>query len=96
MQTIKVMNNQSLLDIAIQTTGKMSNFFWIAKENDIVPSNPLPVGTLLVIPEGIERDLEMVAFYARKGIVPATELDAQQQVEVDLTCEEKLYNCFKY
>ena len=41
---ITVLNNQSLLDVALQTTGKPENYLQIAKENNLVPSELIAPG----------------------------------------------------
>jgi hypothetical protein len=95
--TITVLNNQSLLDIAIQTTGKSENFLQIAMENNLVPTEPIAPGTILTIPAAIEKDDAIVKYYKANNIVPATALTEELLIiEIeDLNCEEKLYECFK-
>ncbi len=94
---ITVLNNQSLLDIAIQTTGKAENFLQIAMVNNLVPTAPIAPGTILNIPAEIEKDDAIVNYYKANNIVPATALTEELLIiEIeDLNCEEKLYECFK-
>lgn len=91
---VTVLNNQSLLDIAIQTTGKAENLLKIAMQNDLVPTEPIAPGTILKIPADIEIDQDIVRYYKANNVVPATSLSDELSV-IELTCEEKLYECFK-
>lgn len=95
MTKVTVKNNQSLVDIAVYKTGKAENAFWIALANNLVPTDPLTVGLQITIPKDIEVDVEMVAFYKRKNIVPATGLTKNDLQTFELNCEEKIYECFK-
>lgn len=97
MNKIQVYENQSLIDLAIATTGKPENFLKIAMANDLVPTAKLEAGTELTIPDGLEVDNDIVRYYQANGIQPATALNGviQAVVEPELTCEEKLYECFK-
>jgi hypothetical protein len=91
--TITVLNNQTLLDTAIQTTGKAENWLKIAMANDLVPTEPIAPGTVLTIPDTVEMDEDIVRYYAANNIQPATLF--LEEITIELTCEEKLYECFK-
>lgn len=93
MQVI-TQNNQSLLDIAIQTTGKAENLLKIAVANNISPTGIIAPGTAITIPENVVIDGNILKFYSANTIVPATGL-SQDFDFIVLSCEEKLYNCFK-
>lgn len=71
--TIKILNNQSLLDVALQHTGSAQNAFLIAKENALSVTSYLVAGTVLMIPEGVPFNGEMLDFYESKKIQPATD-----------------------
>tara|TARA_B110000285_G_scaffold234059_1_gene309713 strand:- start:3426 stop:3710 length:285 start_codon:yes stop_codon:yes gene_type:complete len=88
------LNNQTLLDIAIQTTGKAENWLKIAMANDLVPTAPIAPGTVLMIPDTVDSDEAIVRYYSANGVVPATGLTEVLQI-VELNCEQKLYECFK-
>jgi hypothetical protein len=94
MQKITVLHNQSLLDIAIQTTGKAENLLKIATENNLVPTEPLMPGAVLTIPDTVEMDTEIVKFYGANGIVPATALTEELQ-NINLTFWQKVVNTFR-
>ena len=91
---ITALNNQSVLDIAIQATGKSENLLKIAMANNLIPTEPIAPGTILTIPDTIEIEDEIVKYYTDNNILPATEATTELQI-IELTCEEKLYECFK-
>lgn len=92
---VTVLNNQSLVDVAIQTTGLAENFLKIAVANNLVPTEPIEPGTVLSIPDGIEKDEQIVNYYTVNDILPATALKEELLLNLELSCEEKLYQCFK-
>jgi hypothetical protein len=91
---IKALNNQSLLDVSLQTTGKPENYLKIAMANNLVPSETLPAGLEIAIPDNVEIENEIKRYYNANEILPATELQGAFTVP-ELNCEEKLYECFK-
>lgn len=91
---VKVLHHQTLLDISVQTTGIAENWLKIAKANNLVPTATIAPGTILTIPDVIEKEDEIVKYYTDNNILPATEATAELQI-IELTCEEKLYECFK-
>ncbi|UDQ54985.1 hypothetical protein LJF28_04785 [Chryseobacterium indologenes] len=68
---ITVLHNQSILDIAVQYTGKAENAFDIAMINGISVSDSLVSGQIIEIPE-TNIDNDMVSFLKRKNVKPAT------------------------
>lgn len=70
--TVKVLHNQSLLDLAIQHTGSVANAFAIAVANNISVTSFLIAGTELLIPENVLKDEDILNFYNSKQIKPAT------------------------
>jgi hypothetical protein len=92
---ITVLNNQSLIDIATQTTGIPENFLNIAIANNLVPTAVIEPGAVLTIPEEIEKDDQIVNYYQTNSIKIATAVQEELLTEPELTCEEKLYECFK-
>lgn len=70
---IKILNNQSLIDVALHHTGSAQNAFLIAKENSLSVTSYLVAGYELVIPEGVAFNREMLDFYESKKIQPATD-----------------------
>jgi len=94
MQKITALNNQSLIDIAIQATGDASNLLLIAMHNNLVPTAQPLSGQIIEIPETVKMNTDVVRHYEANGILPATALSEELAVP-ELTCEEKLYECFK-
>jgi hypothetical protein len=76
---IKVLNNQSLFDIALQAAGSIESVFDIAATNGIEITAELPTGMVLTIPKVVNR--RIVEYYRVNGIVPATALEASKQQE---------------
>lgn len=94
---ITVLNNQTLVDISMMYTGKAENLIPIAMANNKVPTDKPEAGEVLTIPDGLEVDNDIVRYYQANRIQPATALSetVQAVVEPELSCEEKLYECFK-
>ena len=71
---ITVLNNQSLLDIAVQYTGTIENAFKIAVANGLSLTDELEPGEQLIIPADEEMNNDVVSYFSAKGIQPATGL----------------------
>lgn len=69
---IKILHNQSLLDIAIQHTGSVENAFEFAVQNGLSVSNELVAGNGLFIPGDIAFENDILNYYTSKKINPAT------------------------
>ena len=69
-----VLHNQSLLDVAIQHTGDVSNAFLIAKENSLAVSDYIVAGYELIIPNGVAFNRDILNYYNSKKIKPATDI----------------------
>lgn len=67
-----VLHNQSLLDIAIQHTGNVLNAFLIAQANGLAVSDELSTGQILIIPETVQKDTDILNYYTSRAIQPAT------------------------
>jgi hypothetical protein len=61
---IKVEPLQTFEDIALIATGIADNAFAIAFFNAMSPSDELVAGTILNIPEGLEKDVNVLNYYA--------------------------------
>lgn len=83
--TVTVLNNQSLLDLATQTTGEPTNAIFIAQANGIAISDEVKAGAELTIPKLILND-DIKRYYEANKILPATALTQQQKDEV-IGCE---------
>ena len=93
--TITTIHNQSLLDIAIQTTGKAENLLKIAMANNLVPTDPIAPGTILTIPDNVVVDEAIVKFYEANNVIPATEISVEQAQELELTFIQKVHKILK-
>jgi hypothetical protein len=71
---VRVLNGQSLFDIAIQAAGSVEAVFDIALANGIGITDELQPGTVLVIPAVLNR--QVADYYSSRGIRPATVLSA--------------------
>lgn len=71
----KIMVGQSLLDIAIQDTGNVETVFDIALANNLSITGDLQINQELIIPE-TKVEQQVVSYYQRRGIHPATNLNA--------------------
>ncbi|WP_234111688.1 hypothetical protein [Chryseobacterium sp. R2A-55] len=69
---VEVLERQSILDIAVQHTGDVSNAFLIAKENSLAVSDYLVPGYELTIPNGLPFNRDILNYYNAKQINPAT------------------------
>ncbi|WP_442265871.1 hypothetical protein ACSIGC_16475 [Tenacibaculum sp. ZS6-P6] len=74
INTVTVSNNQSLFDIAIQTTGIAANALIIAQENGLSITNNLTVGSVLTIPNNIIEDTTIKNYYNQQNLSPASGL----------------------
>lgn len=78
MATIVPADRQSLLDIAVQTSGSVEAAFDIAAANDVSMSEPLAEAQLETAPVADKMVLER---YTARQIRPATEL-SDEEIEV--------------
>jgi hypothetical protein len=69
--------NQSILDIILQATGSLNGTMALLRANDFSITEELPSGTQIQVPEGIEITQDIVSYYTRKGIKPATGFEAE-------------------
>ncbi len=82
---ITILHNQSIIDIAVQVTGKAENALQIAKENGFEITDDVKAGTVLVLELKdknlkIKIDTDIVNYYKANDIKPAcglTENDKQ-------------------
>ncbi|WP_312091089.1 hypothetical protein [Chryseobacterium sp.] len=70
----KVLHNQNLLDFAIQHTGSVANAFLIAVANNMAVSDILVAGSVLLVPDNMVKDTDILNYYSSRAIQPATAL----------------------
>ena len=68
--TVKILHNQSILDLAIQHTGSVENAFSIAIANGICVSDDLNAGSELEVLGKVNIDIQN--YFSAKQIRPAT------------------------
>jgi hypothetical protein len=71
MSTITI-HNQNLLDIAVQEYGDARAVIELAFNNDVNVTDVLPVGGALNIMDSTYSDSDVLGYYKRKSIKPAT------------------------
>lgn len=94
MQKVIIEHNQSLLDVSIQTTGTVNNALKIAQANNISLSDKLMPGTEVIIPDGIDIHTEIVNYYVKNGLKPATDIDHYKEKELGGIGEMEIGNNF--
>ena len=72
MKTVIVRNNQSLFDIAIQEYGTVESVFDLAMANGLGITGILTAGQVLKAPESEYINAEVVAYYKKNDLHPAT------------------------
>lgn len=81
---IRVLHNQSLLDLAIQHTGSAQNALQIAQVNGLSLTAMLIAGAEVDIPQTAKEDTAMLEFYQAKKIQPATDITYEGEAEEEL------------
>ena len=96
MKKIKVLNNQSLFDIAIQEYGTVEAVFDLAMANGLGITDELNAGQELAVPDSDFVIPEIVAYYKKNGLHPATGSTGVIETEVPVPgggdCEWQLIN----
>lgn len=77
---MKVLQGQSLFDIAIQTAGSVEAAFDLAFLNGISVTDDIPAGFQLELPPIVNKSI--ADYYVNKGIKPATALELSQVPQV--------------
>lgn len=77
---VTVSNHQTLWDLCLQHTGTIAGTFDLAMANDLSPTDVLSPGQQLEIPDGLERDAAVLAYYRKNRIEPATAPGQQPRV----------------
>lgn len=82
--TVKVLHNQTLLDISIFLFGTAIGALPIAIENDISLTDELIVGQILKIPEGSDFEQRLIVeYFQNKGFKPATAIN-YENIEIQI------------
>lgn len=88
MKEVTVLENQSLLDIAIRHCGSMELLFEIARLNSISVTKKLQAGELIKVPVVLQENKRIVEYYKTNNIQPGTdylreEVDSYLNVSAD-------------
>lgn len=72
--TVTALNNQSLLDLALQHTGTIESIFELAVLNEKSVTDDMVAGASLNVPplSGGARNGDILAYYTAKNLQPAT------------------------
>lgn len=81
MKQVKVLSNQTFLDLSIQYTGNVFNAFAIALHNGLSITDDLINGSTIEIPDGLTMSAKELQYYAAREILPATGITKQLQEE---------------
>lgn len=82
---ILVLNKQTFFDISLITTGVSDNALKIAEFNSLNPSDGIPPGTSIEIPEGLTIDEQVKAYYQTYKLRPATDI-TQETIDLIIGC----------
>jgi hypothetical protein len=94
MSKVTIRHNQSVLDLSIQPFGTLEALMEMAFVNDISVTDELIEGDELELANFQNGQIEIMAFYAKHNIKPATGLTNADFVIVENeSCN--LCNCFK-
>lgn len=89
-----VIQNQSLLDLAIQGYGTIATVVQLAFDNGLSVTDELPSGFVLDLPIYDGADTEVADYFKKKGIVPATEINQEVEDILDNVDPCDLCKCF--
>ncbi len=67
---IQALNNQSLIDIAIQTTGSVEGVFELALKNGLSITDDLKIGQILQVVPAVKEHIK--DYYETNNLKPAT------------------------
>ena len=94
MDRAMVIQNQSLLDLAIQGYGTIATMVQLAFDNGLSVTDELPPGFVLELPPYEGANAEIADFFKKKGIVPATEINQEVEDILDNVDPCNLCKCF--
>ena len=77
MTLITALNKQNLLDVCIQQYGTLNTLFEFADTNNVSITEPLILGANYKVTEQKQEDTQIVDYYSRNKIKPATATTAQ-------------------
>jgi len=75
--THTVLQNQTLLDIAVQNYGNAECVYELAQANNLPLDAELQVGQILVLPQIGSANRQIAAYYSARNLKPATAISNQ-------------------
>lgn len=69
---ITVLSRQNTLDVSMQKYGTVKSVIELAFANDISLTDEVDPGSVLLTPESVYTDTDVVNFFARSSVKPAT------------------------
>lgn len=75
---ISVRDGQNLWDICLQYTGTIDGTFQLALANGLNLTDSLQADQQLEVPDGLQRDSDILTYFQDNDIVPATGLTQEQ------------------
>lgn len=85
--TVIVLPNQTLSDLAIQEYGDIAGVFFLAKENNISPTDKLIPGMVIKVPD-IVINKEMQDYCKKNNVSPATSETADSEIRLRIFTEQ--------
>ena len=85
---IQLQSKQTIWDIAIQYCGSEEAAFQIADLNDVSVTEELPVGTMLDVPEAVNK--QIVEYFKANKIVPATATEEEDGEKIITSSNENM------
>ncbi|MFL0089886.1 hypothetical protein [Tenacibaculum maritimum] len=83
MTVVKVLNNQSIIDLSIQITGSVYNAVLLAGHNNLSLTDQLIPGQTLQVPQAMVYDAKTLEYYTKNYLEPATGLSDNDKDVID-------------
>lgn len=83
---VKVLSYQSLIDIAVQTSGSAEAVFELAMKNELSITDELSAGSKIQTVDVI--DIDIAAYYNNKRLTPATAINKLREEESGIFTRE--------
>jgi len=88
---IKIQNNQSILDIALQTAGTVEAVFELMQANNLGLENSIPAGTEIQIPNYTQTETQVLKYFQTQKIEIATDFH-QPAPEPEWILQQGIWN----
>lgn len=79
---VQAQHQQSVLDLLLQHSGSIAGLIRFAQANARSATEDLVAGAYYELPDEVIKDVDILDYYRRNGIVPATaNIEANQQLD---------------